>query len=279
MNSERRIRLVKGSHIILKRWWDGDHGFALQAPDKRLIFVNPYFEDLALVGTTDIPFEGRAEDVAIDEDETDYLLGILNRYFKTELAPSDVLTSYSGVRPLFDDDSEKGASAVTRDYEFELDGGARPGTDSVRLWGQADHLSQAGRARVGAATPFLPQHETRTGPPARRAAGWRGTGRGLTRPGLSAFQATGMTGCQPTWRITMAAATGQRRTGMLDGDRLHCPRWAGTSAGCSTNMRQRWLMREEWAKSAADILDRRTKAWRCSWPQPEIEGVFKAWCA
>ncbi|MGB3315721.1 MAG: glycerol-3-phosphate dehydrogenase, partial [Albidovulum sp.] len=56
VNSGRRVRLVKGSHIILKRWWQGDHGYVLQAHDRRLIFVNPYFDDLALVGTTDIPF-------------------------------------------------------------------------------------------------------------------------------------------------------------------------------------------------------------------------------
>ncbi|MEM7524573.1 MAG: FAD-dependent oxidoreductase, partial [Pseudomonadota bacterium] len=58
VNARRRVRLVKGSHIIMRRWWDGDHGYVLQAPDKRLIFVNPYFDDLALIGTTDIPFDG-----------------------------------------------------------------------------------------------------------------------------------------------------------------------------------------------------------------------------
>ncbi|MEM7671603.1 MAG: FAD-dependent oxidoreductase, partial [Pseudomonadota bacterium] len=124
VNAERRIRLVKGSHIILPRWWDGDHGYVLQAPDRRLIFVNPYFDDLALIGTTDIPFDGRAEDVAIDAGETAYLIDILNRYFDTALTPDHVRHAYSGVRPLFDDDSAKGASAVTRDYTFELDGGS-----------------------------------------------------------------------------------------------------------------------------------------------------------
>ncbi|MEM9198550.1 MAG: glycerol-3-phosphate dehydrogenase [Pseudomonadota bacterium] len=129
VNAQKRVRLVKGSHIILPRWWQGSHGYVLQAPDKRLIFVNPYLDDLALVGTTDIPFDGRPEDVAIDTQETDYLLGILNSYFVTAFGPHDIVSSYSGVRPLFDDDSAKGASAVTRDYSFELDGDAAPDPD------------------------------------------------------------------------------------------------------------------------------------------------------
>ena len=86
INTSKRIRLVKGSHIILRRWWQGTHGYVLQAPDKRLIFVNPYFENMALVGTTDIAFDGRPDDVAIDSDETDYLIEILNSYFQTSLA-------------------------------------------------------------------------------------------------------------------------------------------------------------------------------------------------
>uniref|UniRef100_UPI00262297BB glycerol-3-phosphate dehydrogenase n=1 Tax=Pelagibius sp. TaxID=1931238 RepID=UPI00262297BB len=99
VNARRHVRLVKGSHIILKRWWSGDHGYVLQAHDKRLIFVNPYFDDLALVGTTDVPYGERPEDVAIDGGEVDYLLAILNRYFRTELSAGDVITAYSGVRP------------------------------------------------------------------------------------------------------------------------------------------------------------------------------------
>jgi len=121
VQSSRSVRLVKGSHIIMRRWWDGGHGYVLQNTDKRLIFVNPYFDDLALVGTTDIPVEGKAEDVVASDFEIDYLLGILNRYFKVTLQPSDVITSYSGVRPLYDDDKDKNASAVTRDYTFDID--------------------------------------------------------------------------------------------------------------------------------------------------------------
>jgi len=129
INSRLNVRLVKGSHIILPKWWEGEHGFVLQAPDKRLIFVNPYFDSMALVGTTDIPFDGKAENVAIDDGEIRYLLDILELYFEKTFSPSEVLFDYSGVRPLFDDDANKNASAVTRDYEFEIDGALDPEGD------------------------------------------------------------------------------------------------------------------------------------------------------
>ena len=66
VNSSRRVRLVKGSHLVTRKFWDGDQAYLLQNTDKRVIFVNPYEGDLALIGTTDIPVEGRPEDAAID---------------------------------------------------------------------------------------------------------------------------------------------------------------------------------------------------------------------
>ena len=120
-NSARRVRLVKGSHIIVRKFWQGSHAYLFQNTDKRVIFVNPYEEDLCLIGTTDILYDGRAEDVAITLDEIDYLLGAVNRYTQQQLTRLDVVSSFSGVRPLYDDKSEN-PSAVTRDYVFDLDG-------------------------------------------------------------------------------------------------------------------------------------------------------------
>ena len=82
VNSARRVRLVKGSHIVVPKFWEGPHAYLFQNHDKRVIFVNPYRGDLCLIGTTDIPYEGRAEDVAIDDDEIDYLLAAVNRYMQ-----------------------------------------------------------------------------------------------------------------------------------------------------------------------------------------------------
>ena len=123
--SSRSVRLVKGSHIITRKFWEGPQAYLVQNDDKRVIFVNPFENDKALIGTTDIPFEGDPQTVAAGEDEIDYLIAVVNRYFRSRLNREDVLATYSGVRPLFDD-GQGNPSAVTRDYVFDLDeaGGA-----------------------------------------------------------------------------------------------------------------------------------------------------------
>jgi D-erythritol 1-phosphate dehydrogenase len=120
-NSQRRVRLVKGSHVVVPKFWDGPQAYLLQNTDKRVIFVNPYEGDKCLIGTTDISYDGRAEDVSITSDEVEYLLSAVNRYTKKQLAAADVLHSFSGVRPLYDDKAEN-PSAVTRDYVFDIEG-------------------------------------------------------------------------------------------------------------------------------------------------------------
>ncbi|MEO6298909.1 MAG: glycerol-3-phosphate dehydrogenase [Paracoccaceae bacterium] len=119
-NSSRNVRLVKGSHIIVPKFWAGQQAYLVQNHDKRVIFINPYEGDKALIGTTDVAYEGRAEEVAPDEAEIEYLIAAVNRYFKEKLRRTDVLHSFSGVRPLFDD-GKGNPSAVTRDYVFDLD--------------------------------------------------------------------------------------------------------------------------------------------------------------
>ena len=124
-NSRRNVRLVKGSHIITRKFWDGPQAYLVQNRDKRVIFINPYVGDKALIGTTDIPYEDAPENVAATADEVDYLIAAVNRYFTTQLGRADVLETFSGVRPLFDD-GQGNPSAVTRDYVFDRDdaGGA-----------------------------------------------------------------------------------------------------------------------------------------------------------
>ena len=119
-NSSRNVRLVKGSHVITRKFWDGPQAYLVQNHDQRVIFINPYEGDKALIGTTDIPFDGRAEDVAADENEIVYLLAAVNRYFTNAPKREDVIETFSGVRPLFDD-GKGNPSAVTRDYVFDVD--------------------------------------------------------------------------------------------------------------------------------------------------------------
>ncbi|TNV11105.1 glycerol-3-phosphate dehydrogenase [Buttiauxella sp. B2] len=119
-HTSRSVRLVKGSHIIVDKFWEGQQAYLVQNHDKRVIFINPYESNKALIGTTDIPYDGKAESVMADEQEIKYLMDVVNRYFKVKLRRDDVITHFSGVRPLFDD-GKGNPSAVTRDYVFELD--------------------------------------------------------------------------------------------------------------------------------------------------------------
>ncbi|OED41720.1 glycerol-3-phosphate dehydrogenase [Chromatiales bacterium (ex Bugula neritina AB1)] len=119
-SSTRSVRLVKGSHIVVKKFWQGEHAYLLQNADKRVIFVNPYEQHYALIGTTDIPHQGVPQSATVESSETDYLIKTVNRYFRKTLSADDIVYSYTGVRPLYDDDTEN-PSAVTRDYTFDLD--------------------------------------------------------------------------------------------------------------------------------------------------------------
>jgi glycerol-3-phosphate dehydrogenase len=121
LNSSHSVRLVKGSHVVVPKFWTGPHAYLLQNNDRRVIFVNPYEDNLALIGTTDISYDGRAEDVAIDDGEIEYLLQVLQRYFHSPPQARDIVHAFSGVRPLYDDNAEN-PSAVTRDYVFGVDG-------------------------------------------------------------------------------------------------------------------------------------------------------------
>ncbi len=117
---DRGVRLIKGSHIVVPRLYEGDHAFMLQNPDKRIVFAIPYETDYTLIGTTDEPWEGLPGRAEISPAETAYLCETVRRYFKTQIQPDDVVWSYAGIRPLYDDHAAS-ASAVTRDYVLDLD--------------------------------------------------------------------------------------------------------------------------------------------------------------
>ncbi|WP_404361965.1 glycerol-3-phosphate dehydrogenase [Marinobacter sp.] len=119
----KQIRMVKGSHIVVPKIHDQPEAYILQNADNRIIFVIPYEDDFSLIGTTDVDYEGDPKKAKISPEEVDYLLSIVNDHFKNRLSPSDVVWSYSGVRPLMDDEGD--AQKVSRDYAFEVDGGRK----------------------------------------------------------------------------------------------------------------------------------------------------------
>lgn len=117
--SPQHVRLVKGSHIVVPRLHTQPHAYMLQNSDQRIIFVIPFEDNFSLIGTTDVEYEGDPSQVKISPEEIDYLIGICNSYFKQQISAADIVSSFSGVRPLLDDESSS-AQAVTRDYKLEL---------------------------------------------------------------------------------------------------------------------------------------------------------------
>jgi len=123
-NTSTSVKLVRGSHIVVPRLYDGDHAHILQASDDRVVFVMPFEGTFSLIGTTDVEVdpedEGKIEPPQIDESEIAYLCETVNQYFEKPISPEDVVWNFSGVRPLYDDGSGN-PSQITRDYVLEVD--------------------------------------------------------------------------------------------------------------------------------------------------------------
>ena len=120
-NEAHHVRLVKGSHIVVNKLFDHDRCYFFQNADGRIFFAIPYEGDFTLIGTTDQDFSGDPHGVAISEAETDYLLAAANEYFARPITRADIVWTYSGVRPLFDDGASA-AQEATRDYVLKTEG-------------------------------------------------------------------------------------------------------------------------------------------------------------
>ncbi|RXZ32896.1 glycerol-3-phosphate dehydrogenase [Oxalobacteraceae bacterium CAVE-383] len=125
------LRLIKGSHIVVPRLFDHPYAYIFQNPDKRIIFAIPYQDAFTLIGTTDLEYQGDPDHVVIGDDEIAYLCDMANRYFTRQISAQDVVWTYAGVRPLLDDSAQK-ASAVTRDYLLECNDKGAP---LLNVWG------------------------------------------------------------------------------------------------------------------------------------------------
>ena len=252
-NAPSKVRLVKGSHLVVRKFWDGPQAYLLQNDDKRVIFLCPYEGDLCLIGTTDIPYEGRAEDVAVSADERGYLLRAINRYTRRELTPADIVAEFSGIRPLYDDNAAASASAVTRDYTFDIDGGdGRPPVLNV-FGGKITTYRRLAEHALDRLAPFLP------------AAGKPWTG-GAALPGgdmadFGAFRSRFIAGhgwLPPDVAHHYARSYGTRAEALLDGARSLAD--LGRHFGGQLYEREAEFLRQtEWARHAQDVLERRTK--------------------
>ena len=116
----RPVRLIKGSHIVVRRRFEHDYGYILEVPDRRVVFALPFADDFTLIGTTDENFVGDLNSPTPDPEEIKYLCEAVNLYFRDSVTPDELVWSFAGVRALYDDGADK-PEDVTRDYELVFD--------------------------------------------------------------------------------------------------------------------------------------------------------------
>lgn len=248
------LRLVKGSHIVVPRLHDGTQAYILQNDDGRVVFVIPYEGAFSLIGTTDVPFEGDPATVAIDESELRYLCDAVGRYFRAPPAPEDVVWTYAGVRPLYDDAAED-ASAVTRDYVLDLDAG--PGRAPL-LCVYGGKITTYRQLAEHAMRDLAPYAQTTRGPWTDRVPLPGGDLPGADFPRFLAELRAERPWLPEAMAHRMARAYGTR-IGRVLGDAAALADLGRDFGGGLTEREVTYLVEEEWAETADDILWRRTK--------------------
>jgi glycerol-3-phosphate dehydrogenase len=273
VSDPRTLRLVKGSHIVVRKLFDHDHAYVLQSPDRRIIFVIPYEGEFTLIGTTDVEHHGPVGAARIDASETAYLCEQASRYLKQAITPADVVWSYAGVRPLLEDEAAD-AAAVTRDYQLELDTSAAP---LLTVWGgkmttfrklaeeAGDLLAAPLGATRGAWThgAFLPGGDL---------SGWIGKAQ---RPDADIARFAKVLA---TRHPELSAALGGRLAHAY-GSRVELLLQGGLGDEVAPGLFEaelNYLHTHEWARSADDVLWRRSKLGLHL--TPAERGMVAHWC-
>jgi glycerol-3-phosphate dehydrogenase len=254
--ARENVRHVKGSHIVVPRVHAEAHAYILQNADQRIVFVIPFEERYTLIGTTDVPVDEYASP-RIDDAEIDYLLDLANSYLLRPLARSDIVWAYSGVRPLYDDGASD-PSAITRDYVLRIDAGARGERCAPALsifGGKLTTYRKLAEHALSELRPYFP----RMGP------AWTGAallpGGDLPPGGLAVWAAElarRYPALSPDLLRGLAHRHGSRAIAILGGAQR--PEDLGEDFGNGLVAAEvEHCVREEWARSADDVLWRRTK--------------------
>ncbi|MFZ5727494.1 MAG: glycerol-3-phosphate dehydrogenase [Pseudomonadota bacterium] len=251
---DHQMRLVRGSHIVVRRLFDHDYAYFFQLPDGRIFFAIPYEQDFTLIGTTDVDHDGPANEAQASEAEIAYLCEGASLYFRAPVTPADVVWTYSGVRPLVEEGSGR-PEAATRGYRIDLD--LAEGAPLLTIYGgkitsyrhvaeeAVDALARHVPALTGkhwTAKAALPGGDFPVTGAAALAAEYR-----LAHPFLSATTAQ---------RIARAYGTEARR---WLGDAGDWDALGGEIAHGLSVAEVRWMAEQEWARTAEDILWRRSK--------------------
>jgi glycerol-3-phosphate dehydrogenase len=256
-NTPAQVRLVQGSHIVVPRLYPEDHCYIFQNADERIFFLIPYERDFTLIGTTDLEYKGDPAKVHASADEIAYLCRSASEYLKQPISTDQIVWTYSGVRPLYDDGASK-AQAATRDYVLHLDADAGQAPLLSVFGGKITtyrRLAESALAKLG---PLLPTA-------AKRPAGWTGTevlpGGDFPMDGFDA-ELTRLAQHYPFLPPKMA-----RRLFRAYGTKIHdllagakSLEDLGENFGADlTAAELRHLARAEWATRAEDVAWRRSK--------------------
>ncbi|MEY4982884.1 MAG: hypothetical protein RIR62_1150 [Pseudomonadota bacterium] len=253
INSSEGVRLVRGSHIVTKKLYDHDRCYFFQGTDGRIIFAIPYEQDFTLIGTTDKDHQGAPKDAVCTDEERDYLLAFASQYFAKPVTKSDVVWTYSGVRPLYNDGA-KSATAATRDYVLSLD--TAGGAPLLNVFGgKITTYRRLAESALEKLQPFFP---AATAPWTARAPlpGGDFAHDGVER--LVADLAARHPFLTEPWARRLIRAYGAEASALLGGARSAAD--LGRDFGATlTEAEVRWLMRHEFARRAEDVVWRRTK--------------------
>ena len=253
--SPGNVRLVRGSHIVVRRIHDRRHAYILQNPDRRIIFMIPYEREFTLIGTTDVAMDEDPADQRPSTAEIDYLCEAASRYTERPLTAEDVVWSYSGVRPLYDDDADN-PSAVTRDYHLLLD---EEGPPLLSVFGgKITTYRRLAEQVMEKLEPWFPDTQAWT---ATESLPGGDFGDGAANSG---FDALFDDLCHRYPKLPgLLLARIARRHGTLArvvlGDAREEADLGESFGGGLYEIEARWFIANEWAREADDILWRRTK--------------------
>ena len=248
------VRLVKGSHIIVPRLFTHDRAYIFQNADGRIVFAIPYEGDFTLIGTTDLDYDGDPGEPRATEAEIEYLCSAAGEYFEKQPRPSDVVRTYAGVRPLYDDGASE-AQAATRDYVLKVEGGdGKPPVLNI-YGGKITTYRRLAEAALEKLAPHFPK----IGKP------WTA---GARLPGgdfpvdavaseVTALQAA-CPSCKPAHARRLVRAYGTRARKIVEGIKGQAD-WGETFGADLTEREVRYLAEHEWARTADDVLWRRSK--------------------
>jgi glycerol-3-phosphate dehydrogenase len=255
VNARAKVRLVQGSHIVVRKLYAHDRAYMFQNSDGRIVFVIPYQDDFTLIGTTDRDYEGDPAKVKASSEEIEYLCASVSEYLAKPVKPEDVVWTYAGVRPLYDDGASE-AKAATREYVLELD---TPGdTPLLSIYGGkiTTHRRLAEEVLEKLA-PYL--KGTKAG------EGWTAKsplpGGDLDVSAIAALTAELLRTypfLEPAHANRLAHAYGTRASKLLGSAKSQGD--LGQPFGATLTEREvQYLMSAEWARTAEDIVWRRSK--------------------